>query len=58
MSKTSVNLSDRVFFTIDYFDGSAYVGELDGKQKILVRFTPEEFKALAEFMYYNAKDYV
>ncbi len=54
MSKTSVNLSNRIFFTIDHWDGSAYVGELDqtrdddGKleQKKLVTFTKDELAVL------------
>ena len=50
MSKTSVNISDRLFFTIDYWDGSCCIGELAGKQKILVRLTPEETQKLFDFM--------
>ena len=48
MSKSSVNLSDRLFFTVDYFDDSSYIGELEGKQNRLVSFTKEETAALKE----------
>ena len=54
MSKTSINLSDRIFFTIDFQNGTAYIGELDqtrnaeGKleQKKLVTLTQNELMAL------------
>ena len=58
MAKTSVNLSERVFFTIDHNDDTAYIGELAGTQKRLVTLTADEFRTLAEFLYYNVKDYV
>jgi len=54
VSKSSINLSERIFLTVDYWDGHAYIGELaqtigdDGKlqQKKLVELTPQELAAL------------
>jgi len=46
MSKTSWNLSDRIFFTINYNNGTAIIGYLDGDQEILVGFTPDELATL------------
>ena len=54
MSKTTFILGDRLFITVDYWDGHAYIGELDqsrdenGKlyQKKLLELSPEELAAL------------
>lgn len=50
MSSTSVNLSDRIFFTVEYTNGTAYIGELDGKQKLLCQLNQEELYRLVEFL--------
>jgi hypothetical protein len=58
MSKSSINLSERIFLTVDYWDGHAYIGELkitvgdDGKlqQKKLVELTPEELAELTHVL--------
>ena len=39
MSRTSWNISDRLFFTINYINDTATIRELDGIQKTLVKFT-------------------
>lgn len=49
MSKSSVGLSNRIFFTVDYCDGTGYIGELDGRQKRLVNFTNSELVRLCNF---------
>jgi hypothetical protein len=50
MAKSSLNLSDRIFFTIDRNDGSGYFGELAREQKRILNLTPEELKRLAKFI--------
>lgn len=50
MASTSVNLSDRIFFTVCYIDGTAYIGELESSQKILVNLTNEELIVLCKFL--------
>lgn len=48
MAKASWNLSDRIFFTINYTNGTATIGHLDGDQEILVEFTSDELKNLTK----------
>jgi hypothetical protein len=46
MSKSSTNLSDRIFLTINYNNGTAYIGELSKGQKILVELSNRELENL------------
>ena len=50
MSKSSQNLSDRLFVTMSCGDDHVYFGELEGKQKIVLNLTPEETTVLLHFL--------
>lgn len=50
MAKSSCNLGDRIFFTFDWSDGTAYIGELAGRQTHLVELTNDELCALLEYL--------
>jgi hypothetical protein len=50
MSQASLNLSDRLFFTVDYCDGTARFGELAGKQPILLSLSKKELINLALYL--------
>lgn len=53
MAKTSYNISDRLFVTINYNDNTASIGTLGGPgeaQKILVKLTLAERDALHDVL--------
>jgi hypothetical protein len=50
MAKQSTNISDRLFFTVNYFDGSARIGTLASPQKDLVKLTNEELINMINFL--------
>ena len=53
MAKLSTNLSGRLFFTVDYFDGTARIGVLKSPQKNLVELTNEELMNMIHFLEKN-----
>lgn len=50
MAKQSTNISDRLFFTVDYFDGTARIGTLKSPQKDLVELTNDELVNMINFL--------
>ena len=50
MAKTSWNISERIFFTVNHNGSTARFGELDGLQKILLNLTNEELIVLVKIL--------
>lgn len=53
MAKLSTNLSNRLFFTVNYNDGSARIGTLDSPQKDLVELDNDELIGIIKFLIDN-----